>query len=636
MFQFANSSARVFKVGPSRPATLPATARIRAPSPLDSFRFRRNESIAKIAPGKLADVELPALLLSSDGDVDLVWSITRDALDHVMTFHASEPGQPGVRLGVPADEIVAASSGQIVLLRPAADQDYRTASLAQNGKRSWFLSAFLDSRKVYGEAIAASLAINILALAVPLFTMNVYDRVLPNAAAETLWALAIGVIIATLFDLVIKTLRGHFVDAAARRADVVLSNLIYARLIGARQQANSASAGVRANTLRELDTLRDFFNSATLTAFGDLPFLFILIGMIGVVAGSLVLVPIAAIPIVLAIAWATQRAIGNLMAAQVRQSALKHAIAVETVVGLDSIKAAGAESWAASMWEKATAESIRTSNELRRYTNFGINLVQTVQTLTQVLMVIVGFYMSAAGTLTTGGLIAATILAGRAMQPLAQMAGLIARMHQTRLSYQLLNEIVAAPQERPDEGGFVATTVNSGSIVFEDVTVRYEKESPPALSDVSFSIAAGERVGLLGGIGSGKSTLLKLVPALYAPSQGRVLIDGIPASQLDPAILQAQVGFALQQGELFHGTIRTNICLANPAAADEELLDAARVSCALDWILRLPKGFETPVRERGIGLSGGQRQTLILARALLAKPFSACRVRGSNLRRSRK
>jgi ATP-binding cassette subfamily C protein LapB len=568
----------------------------------------------------LADVELPVLAPTQDGGLDILWSLERDKVGRIAWVEASAPGQPRARVRITLADVEAASTGRIVRLRPLAPADARTADLTSTDKSDWFLSAFRSSRRIYAEAIAATIAINVLALAMPLFSMNVYDRVLPNAAAETLWALAIGVILATAFDLLIRTLRGHVVDAAGRRADVVLGNLVYARVLGARLEGIPASAGVRANTLRELDTLRDFFHSATLTAFGDVPFLMLFLAMIAVVAGPLVFVPLLAIPLILAIGWMTQLAIGKLVAASMRDTALKTAVAVETVAGLESLKAAGAESWAAAQWEKAIAESIRTSDEMRRLSNTGIHAVHGVQTLTQVVMIIVGFYMVAAGALTMGGLIAATMLAGRAMQPLGQMAHLISRLHQTRQSYQLLNDIVTAPQERPEGTQALTPAALSGALSFDAVTFRYAPDAAATLEGVSFEIRAGERIGLVGGIGTGKSTILKLVAALHRPQSGRVLADGLPVGQIDPAILRGQIGYALQQGELFHGTIRANVVLADPAADEARILDALRLSCALDWITRLPKGLDTPVRERGAGLSAGQRQTIVLARALLRRP----------------
>jgi len=568
----------------------------------------------------IADVELPAIVLTSDGGADIVWSIERKANGTFVSAVSSAPGRPDLLVRIPAAEIASAASGRFVRLQPADTLDGRALESGAWEPASWFRPAFAASNGIYAQAIAATAAINLLALALPLFTMNVYDRVLPNAAAETLWSLSIGVMLATLFDFLIKVLRSHFVDTAGRRADVLLSNLIYGRLIGARLDGPAVSAGVRANTMRELDTLREFYNSATLTVFGDLPFMLLFLTMIAVVAGWLVLVPLAAVPLVLAISWVTQRSVGRLMDAAVRQSAVKNAVVVETVIGLESIKASGAESWAAAQWEKATAESIRTGNELKHCSNIGIFTVHAVQTLTQVVMIVVGFYMAAAGNLTMGGLIAATMLAGRAMQPLSQVALLIGRLHQTRLSYRLLDEIVRAPQERPDGHSLICNHRVSGAVAFEGVKFRYEKDGQPVVDDVSFTIAPGERVGLVGGIGTGKTTVLKLVQSLLQPDGGRVLVDGIPVSQLDPAVLRSEIGLALQHADLFHGTIRSNITLGDPGVDDATLLEAARVSGALDWIVRLPRGLQTQIRERGAGLSGGQRQTLVLARAILRNP----------------
>lgn len=576
--------------------------------------------VVEAEPLGLSDVELPAIALMRDGSVDVVWFVERNAAGLGTAVIASEPGNVAARARIEAADVKAEASGRIVRLRPASGADARIDGVLAASRSGWFLPAFLESRRVYCEAIAATVAINVLALAMPLFTMNVYDRVLPNAAVETLWSLSIGVMLATLFDFLIKALRGWFVDAAGRRADVRLSNLIYGRLVGARLDGRTTSAGVRSNTMREIDTLREFFNSATLTAFGDLPFLLLFIVMIWIVAGWLVIIPLLAVPIVLAVGWLTQRAVGRYMTDSARQAAIRNAVIVETVVGLESIKAAGAESWAASSWEKATADSIRTGNEIKHLSNMGVHTVHAVQTLTQVVMIVAGFYMAAAGALTTGALIAATMLAGRAMQPLAQMALIVARLHQTRIAYRLLTEIVEAPQERPEGRVFISKSRIVGRVEFEGVSFKYEKDAAPVLEDVSFSIAPGERVGLIGGIGTGKSTVLKLLHAMHEPSAGRVLMDGVPVSQIDPAILRANVGLALQRGELFHGTIRSNIMLANAAASDEALIQAARVAGAMDWIVRLPKGLETPVRERGAGLSGGQRQTIVLARALLSNP----------------
>lgn len=583
---------------------------------------RRAGLDAHITDTQLADLdnaELPVIALIRDGSADVVWQIFRDDQGRADGVEVSEPGRAEARTRVAIGEYSEASTGRIVKLRPGTPRRHLAEGELPRSEPNWVLQAFATSRKVYGEAILATLAINVLALAMPLYTMNIYDRVLPNAAAETLWALSFGVILATAFDALIKTLRARFVDAAGRRGDVMLANFIFSRLLGARLAAG-VSTGVRANTLREYETLREFFGSATLTAFGDLPFLVLFLAMIAIIAGPLVLVPLATIPIVLALAWWTQRRVAALSESQFRDTAQKNAIAVEYIAGLETIKAAGAESFAASRWERAVADGIRTGNALRDATGLGMTAIFTAQTLIQVLMVITGFFMVAAGSLTTGGLIAATMLAGRAMQPLGQVAALVARLHQTRIAFRLLDAIVKSPQEREDGAELIAPERIAGGIAFEAVTLSYEKDSPPVLRELQFVIAPGEKVAIVGGIGSGKTSLLKLIHGLVAPSAGRVMIDGLPVGHIEPALLRAAIGLAMQDAEVFQGTLRDNITMGDPSLSDTQVLKAARTALAMPWISRLPKGLDTPVRERGAGLSSGQKHSLTLARALAREP----------------
>ncbi len=572
-------------------------------------------------PLSLDDCALPALVLQADGGgVDILWALERDASGLPTHAILSEPGKASIKARLAASELTSAADGRIITLSLASGLDERGETAGPAVSEGWFLPAFTASRRIYGEAIAATVAINVLALAMPLFTMNVYDRVLPNSAIDTLWALAIGVLLATIFDFGLKTLRSMHIDAASRRADVLLANLIYGRLLGARLPEKPISAGVRANTLREFETLREFFNSATLTAFGDLPFIALFLIAIWAVGGPLVLIALVAIPIVIGAGWLTQRALAKLMQAQFKETAQKNAVVVETLVSLEAIKAAGAESWAAAKWEGAVAEHVRTGLEIRHLSNLGLNIVQSSQSVIQVVMIIVGFYMVADGQITTGALIASTMLAGRVLGPIGQIAMLVAKLHQTRIAFDQLSQLIAAPQERPVGMKFLAKSKFEGALSFEGVSFAYDKDAPPALKDMTFDIRPGERIAIIGGIGSGKTTLLKLLQALHQPSSGRVLIDGVTIGQIDPALLRANIALLLQDTDLFHGTIRSNIALADPGAPDEVVLAAAHAAGALDWIGRLPQGFETPVRERGAGLSGGQRQSVALARALLRQP----------------
>jgi len=577
------------------------------------------EVVRKTVPA-LEDVELPVLVFTRDGGIEVLWRLIRNQRGKPETAVVSAPGLAQQAIEVPVSDVTKAATGEIVTFKPKSGLDERGETAVAAKRSNWFFCAFRDSRRIYAEAIAATLAVNLLALAMPLFSMNVYDRVLPNAAEATLWALAIGVMIAIAFDFLIRCLRAQFVDAASRKADVKLSAHIYARLLGARLSPLQSSTGVRANTLREFETLREFFNSATLTAFGDLPFMLLFLGVIWMVAGPLALVVAAAIPFILLAGFLTQRALHALILASFQETAQKTAVAVETLVGMETIKAAGAESWAARKWEAAVAEHVRTGLRIRHVSNLGQHFVHAMQTLVQVVVVIVGFYLVSAGQITMGALIAATILSGRALAPLAQAAMLLARFNQARIAYQTLNEIVAAPQERSPEGSYLSKTDFKGDINFEKTSYAYSEDAEPALSGFEAAISAGEHVAILGGIGSGKTTALKLLHGLYRPKSGRVLIDGVCVDQIEPALLRANSGLLLQGAELFHGTIRENITMGMPNVPDQAVLKSAHTAGALDWVVRLPHGFDTLIRERGAGLSGGQRQSVALARALLNEP----------------
>jgi ATP-binding cassette subfamily C protein LapB len=572
----------------------------------------------QIAPAEADAQPAPFVTIARDRTIEIVWAISEsDAGERVALISA--PGEISARVTVPFADLVNVWDGSILAVTPRVARG-TTATVVAGPKSNWLWPAFDINRGLYAEALAGTVAINILALALPLFTMNIYDRVIPNAAQETLWALAVGVLLAIAFDVAIKLLRGHLVDRAGQRADVFLSREIFAKLLGAQLGAKHQSVGVRANTLREYETLREFLTSASLTTLGDLPFIVLFLVMIWVVAGSLVLVPIIAIPLVLGLGWLTQRALEKLTAQQFDQTAQRNAVAVETLVGIESMKVAGAESWAARQWEHAVAQSIRTGQKIRDVNAIGLNAVHAAQTAIQIVMIIVGFYMVVAGQLTTGAIIAATMLAGRVMQPLAGLALMLARLNQTRIAYRLLTEIIEAPQERDAADGQLTAVPLEGAVMFEGVTHRYHPDAPPVLDGVSFAIAPGERVAIVGAIGTGKTTILKLIHALQRPSQGRVLIDGIPGHLIDPAVLRRQISFAMHGAEIFQGTLRSNVTLGAPDAREADVLRALDAACAMSWILRLPKGIDTPVEERGRGLSSGQRQSLLLARALIGDP----------------
>ncbi len=505
---------------------------------------------------------------------------------------------------------------------PAAQHDAAGAALDRRTPDAPLrLSDFLSGHAgIYVHAILATAAVNVLALAGSLVVMNVYDRVLPNQAIETLTALVIGAALAALFEFALRMARGGLIDAASREIDMRLSAKLFSRVIGARLQGQAGSTGVRINTLREFETLRDFFTSATLTALGDLPFAFLFILIIAIIAGPLAAVPLCVIVLLLAIQLALQKPLARLTAESFKDAAQKNAVLVETLVGLESIKGIGADPWAQTLWDRSMNEHVRISLRTRMLNALAQNSVGLVQSIATLALMVYGTILIGRGDISAGALMASMTLVGRAVAPIAQGAMIVGRLHHIRIAWQALAHLANAAQERPGDADFVRPLKPLGEISFEDVSFGYAKDAAPALKGVSFSIAAGERVALIGSIGCGKSTAVKLMMLLHRPQTGRILINGLAANGIDPQWLRRQAAYVEQQPMLFSGTVRSNLIMHRPDCDDADLIKACDVAGALGWIGRLPRGFDTRLGERGAGLSSGQRQSLALARALIGAP----------------
>jgi ATP-binding cassette, subfamily C, bacterial LapB len=562
-------------------------------------------------PRGLRAEQCPALAKLADGSIALIDAVSSGG---DLTLAPLAPEQP--RRQLPASQC-AADVVAIYLVRPicadqAAEDAQVSALLPQRIRRS---NAWL-----YSEALIATAVINSLALAIPLYTMNIYDRVLPTGALTTLIALSIGVGLAGLLDFVMKSVRGLLIDIASRRSDLLISMNVFSRLLGAKLTAAPSAVGVRANTLREIETIREFNTSVTLAALGDLPFALLFLVVIGIVGGPLIWVPLIAMPVVIALVLALQGPIDRMTEAAQRHMSQKSGVLVETLSGLETLKGLGAESWAATRWEKAVADQLRLSTMMRFCSGLGMGLVGFGQIASTVAMIVAGVLLVGDGTITAGALMASVMLMSRAMQPVGQVAALAGKLHSVRLARRALKGVLDAAQERAPGRSFVTLPEFQGAISFENVTLNYADGSPPALDRVSFSIAAGERVGILGAIGSGKSSLFRLATKLNEPSSGRILIDGLALASIDPASLRARIGFLSQDATLFQGTIRENLIIHRPLADDAQIIAAAEQSGALSWISRLGKGFDAPLGERGQGLSGGQKRSLALARTLIGAP----------------
>jgi ATP-binding cassette subfamily C protein LapB len=478
----------------------------------------------------------------------------------------------------------------------------------------------IEQGPVYRDVIGAALLINLFALVMPLFSMNVYDRVVPNNATDTLWMLALGVSLVIGMDFVMRLLRGHFVDLASARIDVKLSALIMERVLGMRLETRPASVGSFASNLRSFESVRDFIASATVTALIDFPFALIFLLVIAWISWPLVLIPIFGLIIGLIYAYIIQHKMHELSETTYRASAQRNATLIESLTALETIKTQGAEGVVQNKWERTTAFLARTSARLRLLSSSASNSAAAITQVVNVLLVIAGVYLIQERLLTMGGLIAVTMLGGRAIAPLGQAVGLLMQFQNAQMSLSTLDKLMEQPVERPENAAFIHRPELQGEIEFRNVSFNYPGQGEAALQNISLRIAPGEHVIVIGRTGSGKSTLQKLMLGLYQPSDGVVRIDGIDLRQLDPADLRRNVGFVGQDATLFYGTLRENISIGAPYADDSAIVAAAEVAGLSQFVNRHPKGFDMMIGERGESLSGGQRQEVAIARAVLMDP----------------
>lgn len=523
-------------------------------------------------------------------------------------------------LQISLDELSARYTGHAILVRPVFRFDARTPSIGKVRHRHWFWSTMLENRALYRDVLLASLLINLFALALPLFTMNVYDRVVPNHATETLWALASGVIIVLMADLVLRTMRGHFIDLAGQRVDVRISAMLMERVLGQRLEYRPASAGSFAANLRSFETVRDFMTSATMVALIDIPFAIIFLIFIAWIGWPLVIPIVVGIIALLIYAWTVQSKMHDLAETTYRAGAQRNAALIESLVGIETIKAHAMEGAMQRKWELTATYLARASNQLRLLAASATNGAQWVQNLTNVLLLVIGVYLIGENELSMGGLIAAYMLSSRTLGPISQVAGLMTQYHHATTAFAALEDIMSKPLERGEESHFVSRPHLRGQVEFKDVVFAYPGQDVESLRGMSFKINAGEHVAILGRIGSGKSTLLKLILGLYQPTSGTVLIDGADQRQLDPAEMRRNMGYVQQDVNLFYGTLRENLALAAPSASDEQILAAARNGGIETFINQHPKGLDMLIGERGESLSGGQRQGVAIARATVHDP----------------
>lgn len=484
----------------------------------------------------------------------------------------------------------------------------------------WLFGPLRDNVGIYGQTVLAAAIVNFLGLISSFFIMTVYDRVLPNQAIESLIALTIGVLLAHLFDFLLKSLRGYFVDIAGQRLDSVVGARVFDNMMSMRMDARRGATGATAGLIKEFDNLRDFFSSATLVAIVDLPFLFVFIGTIALIGGPIALVPLIAVLAALAAGLLIQPLIMKHTRDAMSEGHAKHAILIETLSGLETVKSVAAARMMRDRWRKGVLKQAKVSTVGRFVNSAAVNFAAFAQQFAQVGVVVIGVFLVGDGQMSTGALIACVILTGRAMAPLSQVASLLGRVSGAFASYKALDQLMQTQSEVDPTREYLSRDRLEGGVEFREVTFFYPGQKTRALDEVSFSIAPGERVAILGRNGSGKSTIVRLLTGVYEPSEGSVLVDDTDIRQMRPSDLRANIGAVLQDVCLFSGSIRENIALGLDKISDADVLDAAKVAGVHEFVGATETGYDRVLSERGEGLSGGQRQSIALARALAPKP----------------
>lgn len=559
---------------------------------------------------------LPVLLIMKDG-MPLVLSSLNEIGE---TARVVDPEQPQSGKSIPFSELASRYSGYAFLVKPAASADARTVAAGDLPQTHWFWSVVRRFGSNYGHVALAALLVNMLALAAPLFTMNVYDRVVPNGAIPSLVALAVGLGLAIVFDFVIRIVRSRIVDLTGKKIDVVLAANIFEHILAVKMANRPTSVGILANQMRDFDSVREFFTSGTVVAATDLIFAMIFIGVLFIIAGPLAWIPLLMLPIVIGTGFILQRPLDRAMKRLQAESAARHGVLIESLSGIETVRATGAESRMQTAWERSVAATARSGEDVHFWSSLALTISSSAQQITSMLLVVIGVFLILDGKITMGALIAANMLSGRVLAPISSLASVITRATQTLSALRSIDRLMSLERERPPGRAYVARKIEKGSIVFDNVSFRYPGTKESALENVSFKIAPGERVAIIGRVGSGKTTVGRLLSGFYEPLEGSIAIDGIDSRQYDPADLRAGVGFVMQDTDLFFGKLRENITLGKPAATDEEVIEAARLSGVEQFIAGHPLGYDMPVAEGGRSLSGGQKQAIGLARAMIRKP----------------
>lgn len=545
------------------------------------------------------------VLRSHDGKMATVWWAEGGMQDEQVNLQQLQ--------GLARDEVL------VVKLQPKRSD--QTLAPMQGAAFNWFWGTLWRFRHFYVESMVATVVANVLTLASVFFTMNVYDRVVPTQAYASLWTLAIGTSLAIVLEFIMRWLKARLVDLGGKKADLAINATLLREVMGIRLENRPQSVGIFASSMRDFESLRDFFSSASLVVLADMPFVLLFLGMIAMVGGHLVWIPALSMPVLIAQGLWAQKPLMKAMRANMKESGDKQSVLVESVLNLELLKAHNAESYLQRRWEASNKAGSESYKEIRSLTNWIMGFTTAVSQLVTVAMVVVGVYMIHANMLTLGGLIACVILAGRAISPLSSVMSLAARYQQAVSSLETLDGLMKRPRDRDIKRTYVTPEHIAGGLEAQALEFGYPGEhNIPVIKRLSLKVAPGQRLALLGRVGSGKSTLLRLMAGLYTPLAGSVRLDGVEMQQIEPAEIRSCMGYVGQDPQLFMGTLRENMVLSEAWISDAKIIEVLKSLNMYDLVASHPRGLDMPITEAGGGLSGGQRQLLSIARMMLRDP----------------
>jgi len=563
-----------------------------------------------LKPRQIKPSLCPFIAVGPDGRAVIVTGVPNAA-----NLEIARPESEFMSDSMPLEQFQREYGAYVILARK------RHPSAAEKDGGHWFWGSLQRGRWLYVQVLIAAAVTNILGLSSSLFIMVVYDRVVPNEAIESLIALTVGVLIALGFEFILKTLRANFIDRAGKRADARMSRLVFDRLLSMPLDKRRNSSGAMASVVREFDTLREFFTSATLVAVVDLPFIFFFVWVISLIAGPLYLVPLICVPVVIFAGLVIQPFLARIAEASLGTAMSKQSVLVETLGGLETVQATGSGRLMRRRFEEASDSQSDLGLQSRLLSQFAINSATSVQQLAQIATIFYGVFLIQAGTITMGAMIAAVILGGKTLAPLSQIAAAMSRANAAREAYRSLSALMNPPDADPDDARPRLSRPHlSGHVELKGVSYAFPGANRPVIRNLSIRIPAGQKVAIVGRMGSGKSTISRLISGLVEPTEGAVLIDGVDLRQIDRSDVRRNIGVMLQETWLFSGSVKENLQMGFYEYDDSHILDIARIAGVDDFVAAHPQGYELELRERGEGLSGGQRQSINLARALLHDP----------------